>query len=303
LTPYCSSRMYPFGLILMGALGLAACREEDAVTDPGAEAPLMAEASAAPAFATLAVGRYYTCGLTSEGRPFCWGNNDAGQLGDGSTTARLRPVPVAGGLAFRAITAGAGHTCGVTTNSRLYCWGNGRYVGITSPPVRTDGPVAVAPSLRFQNVYAGFSHTCAITEGDRRAYCWGAGFAGELGDGGTDYQATPVAVAGGRQWRQLSIGYEFSCGITTGRKGFCWGKDNEGQLGNDAASAKKLTPVAVADDHVFEQIDSDMLHTCAWTPQRRSGAGASASRGRSAMGGCSGGSPRARWRARASSGG
>ena len=63
------------------------------------------------------------------GAGYCWGYNAYGQLGDGTTTDRLVPTPVAGGLTFAAVSAGTvvpffGHTCGVTTSGAVYCWGD-----------------------------------------------------------------------------------------------------------------------------------------------------------------------------------
>jgi alpha-tubulin suppressor-like RCC1 family protein len=55
---------------------------------------------------------------------FCWGSNDQGQLGDGTTSQHLTPVGVVGGLHFRQVSAGGDHSCGVTTENRAFCWGN-----------------------------------------------------------------------------------------------------------------------------------------------------------------------------------
>jgi alpha-tubulin suppressor-like RCC1 family protein len=62
-------------------------------------------------------------------RAFCWGNNFYGQLGDGTTTTRLTPVRVVGGLPFRQVSAGGVHTCGVTTSDLAYCWGYNNFFG------------------------------------------------------------------------------------------------------------------------------------------------------------------------------
>jgi len=67
------------------------------------------------------------CGLANSGQAYCWGSNNTGQLGDGTTTDRASPVPVAGALSFSAIAAGAGHTCGVTATGSVYCWGYNAY--------------------------------------------------------------------------------------------------------------------------------------------------------------------------------
>jgi len=81
-------------------------------------------------FRQVDVGLSHTCGVTTGSRAFCWGSNDYGQLGDGTTTQRLRPVAGAGGLTFRHVSVGTGHypfTCGVTATNRAYCWGRNNY--------------------------------------------------------------------------------------------------------------------------------------------------------------------------------
>src|SRR5512147_1659379 len=71
----------------------------------------------------LAAGSGYTCGLTSSGVAYCWGNNDYGQLGTGSTTKSPRPAAVAGGLSFSALATEFSHSCGLTSAGEVYCWG------------------------------------------------------------------------------------------------------------------------------------------------------------------------------------
>jgi alpha-tubulin suppressor-like RCC1 family protein len=71
----------------------------------------------------MALGEFHACGLTGDGSAYCWGRNSAGNLGDNSTTNRLSPVLVQGGLKFTALVAGKKHTCGLTAAGVTYCWG------------------------------------------------------------------------------------------------------------------------------------------------------------------------------------
>ena len=98
----------------MVALFGLSCRDS---TAPRTPAPLR----------TLAAGGAHTCGLTSAGAAYCWGDNIYGQLGDGSTTNSPVLVAVSGGLSFRALAAGGAHTCGLTSAGAAYCWGYNIY--------------------------------------------------------------------------------------------------------------------------------------------------------------------------------
>ena len=75
-------------------------------------------------FASIVSGFYHNCALTADGAAYCWGFNDHGQLGDGTTSNRAAPVLVAGGVRFASLSAGVDHTCGMTTLGAAYCWGN-----------------------------------------------------------------------------------------------------------------------------------------------------------------------------------
>ncbi len=67
----------------------------------------------------------FACALSTADQAWCWGDNEHGQLGDGTTVQRTSAVPAAGALRFRKIDAGGSHACGITREGRLYCWGRG----------------------------------------------------------------------------------------------------------------------------------------------------------------------------------
>ncbi|MHB8516178.1 MAG: RCC1 domain-containing protein, partial [Dehalococcoidia bacterium] len=82
-------------------------------------------AVATPATPMVAVGGRHTCALNSSGAVRCWGANDNGQLGDGTTISHQRPALVAGlSSGVTAIAAGSAHTCALTTAGGVKCWGS-----------------------------------------------------------------------------------------------------------------------------------------------------------------------------------
>jgi len=141
-----------------------------------------------------------SCGVTTRGAAYCWGNNSWGQLGDGTKVNRSVPVKVAGDLTFVAISVGGGasnHVCGVTTAGAAYCWGlNGTaQLGDGTTTDRTN-PAAVTGGLKFSTVSAGDQHTCGVTP-EGAIYCWGANWYGQLGDGSGINQSAPTPVRTG----------------------------------------------------------------------------------------------------------
>jgi alpha-tubulin suppressor-like RCC1 family protein len=220
-------------------LALAACADEPTPTRPSERAPRAAPepsvTAAAPlAFRQLSAGTLHTCGVTDHNVAYCWGANSFGQLGDGTTTERHRPVRVASGLAFRQVSAGAGYTCGVTTDNVAYCWGqnNVAQLGIGTDTGFRRVPTRVQGRLAFRRVNADGFHTCGITTGDV-VYCWGFNDFGQVGDGAfEDVRVVPTRVVGGLAFRFVSAGsFGHTCGVTTTGVAYCWGSNQGGALG------------------------------------------------------------------------
>lgn len=111
---------------------------------PGTPVPCRASCSAAPrqisttSFVSITaggdnLGDALSCGLTSGGTGYCWGDNVAGEVGDGTTTLRISPVPANIGQPLRRLRAGTYGACGVTISGDGYCWGGGRLAPARMP--------------------------------------------------------------------------------------------------------------------------------------------------------------------------
>jgi alpha-tubulin suppressor-like RCC1 family protein len=237
-----------------------------------ASAPGLTGATSAPFAVTLAsaavsTGDVHTCVVTTGGTAYCWGGNDTGDIGDGTTTQRTSPVAVVGGLTFAAVSAGGGyaHTCGVTTGGAAYCWGLNAEGELGDGTVTFhSSPVAVVGSLTFAAVSAGYKHTCGVTTGGA-AYCWGDNGAGALGDGTTTLRTSPVAVLGGLTFAAVSAGDQYTCGVTTGAAAYCWGLNAYGNLG-DGTALSRTSPVAVQGGLTFAALSAaGFAHACGVT--------------------------------------
>src|SRR5256884_1268368 len=117
-------------LTLAALAGVIGCGGDSGPTSPPGATGLT--------FASVSAGFEHTCGLTTAGVAYCWGQGYAGKLGDGTTSDRSSPVLVAGGVRFVSLSAGGHHTCAVTAAGAAYCWGYNVYgqlgVGTTTGP-------------------------------------------------------------------------------------------------------------------------------------------------------------------------
>jgi alpha-tubulin suppressor-like RCC1 family protein len=199
--------------------------------------------------------------------------NWRGELGDGTTTDRLKPVPVGGALRFRQVSVNFLHSCGLTVDSLAYCWGANDF-GALGDGTFTDHftPLPIAGALRFRQVSAGSSYTCGITTA-YDIFCWGTG--GGRGDElGANQQAFPYQLGAGLPFRDVSAALatvigSFTCALTLAGAPYCWGDNEFGQMGIGQSGGLFPRPVQVAAaGRTFRQVNAGATRTCALNVNR-----------------------------------
>ncbi len=209
----------------------------------------------------------HTCALTQEGGVKCWGANNDGQLGDGTTTSSNTPVDVVGlQSGVQQLAMGEEHTCALTTGGGVQCWGENTW-GQLGNGTSTSSTVPVNVSglqSGVVRVTAGSKNNCALTiEGGVK--CWGSTGKGLILDG-TNARYTPEDIDGLQSGvKEVVSGGFHSCALTTSGGVKCWGKNDDYQLG-DGTKSYRATPVdALGLDSNVELIVAGRYHTCALT--------------------------------------
>lgn len=238
----------------------------------------------------ITAGGLHTCAVLDSGAVRCWGANDTGQLGNGTTAASSVPTNVLGITTALSVSAGSTHTCSVLEDRTVRCWGNNGNGqlgnGSTSPPdAPVLSPVAVVGLADVASIAAGGFHTCALRT-DTTVACWGHNGSGQLGDGsGLGTQYAPVAVLHDDDADDttplvpltgvtaVAAGEYHTCAIR-GPSGevLCWGHNGFGQIGDGTTGTDRPTPVLVDglpdddghahDPHEALAIAAGEGHTC-----------------------------------------
>ncbi|MBS1118166.1 MAG: Alpha-tubulin suppressor and related protein-like protein [Deltaproteobacteria bacterium] len=200
-------------------------------------------------------GSKHYCVIKDNGDLYCWGQNENGQLGDGTTTYRSMAVKILSNVTD--VATGMSSTYARTADGTLWSWGsnasgelgNGTYFGSTRPT-----KVALSASLRpaLRGLSAGSGWACALTDRGT-VWCWGSNSYGQLGDGTigwTPTRATPTEVQGlPARAVDLSSGRNHICAQLADRRMYCWGSNGYGQLGDGtvqtSGKAKESTLVSL----------------------------------------------------------
>lgn len=247
-----------------GQLGL------DRTTTPVAAADSAPVDLGGPASA-ISSGRMHTCALLTSGAVKCWGYNNSGQLGLGTTDnvgddespAEVTAIDLGAGRTARAIAAGYEHTCAILDNGALRCWGRNSsgQLGLGTvanlgddEAITTVDPVDLGAGRTAVNVSLGYDTTCVVLD-NGATRCWGSNHIAQLGLGGevtplpgelpappddVNYHAslgdnelpTTVPPIGLAAATAVATGTYHSCAVLTNQSLQCWGAGNNGRTGH-----------------------------------------------------------------------
>ncbi|WP_259465344.1 InlB B-repeat-containing protein [Bifidobacterium sp. wkB344] len=242
----------------------------------------------------VSAGGDHSLALGSDGNVYAWGNNDHGQLGNGTTTERHAPVRVKTpdrstypdlpeDFTYLQVSAGALHSLALGSDGNVYAWGdngNGKLGNGTTTnrytPVRVKTPDSktypdLPKDFTYLQVSAGSTHSLALGS-DGNVYTWGYNQYGQLGDGTTSIRSAPVRVKTPDSktypdlpkdftYLQVSAGSTHSLALGSDGNAYAWGDNNRGRLG-DGTTTNRYTPVRVKtpDSKTYPDLPKDFTY-------------------------------------------
>jgi alpha-tubulin suppressor-like RCC1 family protein len=206
----------------------------------------------------ISAGARHVAALKRDGTVWTWGNNDSGQLGDGTRNQRLYPGRVAKLKKAVRIAAGGGFTMAVKSDGTVWGWGgsiharlpSGLQVASSLDPVQIHGLADIVEIAVPGNGYANGSHFLAL---DRYGHVWSWGYngRGQLGQGtiNYDFKKTPAKIENLDSVNALAAGLMHGLALRQDGTVISWGGNSAGQLGNGTGFDSAF-PVAIISSQV-----------------------------------------------------
>ena len=191
----------------------------------------------------MGAGSWYSTAIKSDGTLWAWGDNEYGQLGNGTTTGSSIPIQESTTSSdWSSVGAGEYHIAAIKSDGTLWAWGF-NLDGELGNGTNTDSSVPVqehTASSDWSSVSAGSGHTAAV-KSDATLWAWGYNFFGQLGNGTNTDSNVPVQEStASSDWSSVSAGGYYSAAIKSDGTLWAWGLNDHGELGNGTNSISSV---------------------------------------------------------------
>jgi alpha-tubulin suppressor-like RCC1 family protein len=223
-------------------------------------------------------GDSHTAAIKTDGTLWTWGLGTSGRLGDALDNDKLTPVTTfAGGTNWAdtattepedlyTLSAGGDHTAAIKTDGTLWTWGVGGNgaLGTNATTNRSTPVTTFAGGTNWKQVSVGGFLSTAAIKTDGTLWTWGTGTSGQLGNAQITSRFTPVTTfAGGTNWKQVSIGRDYTAAIKTDGTLWTWGNGTFGRLGTNELTNRSTPVTTFAGGTNWKQVSIGRDHTAA----------------------------------------
>ncbi len=213
-------------------------------------------------------GSSHTLALKTDGTVWAWGDNTAGQLGDGTDNSSSSPVLAQGLADVTAIAAGSSFSVALKADGTVWTWGDNQYGQLGDNSTTDRSLPGMVPGLTGVTAISAFYKHVLALKNDGTVWAWGQNVYGQLGydSGATLWATTPRQVASlpaGDPASAVVAGYSHSIALVNGSI-WTWGGNQYGQLGlGDNSTADRSTPVMISALSSVSAVAASYYHTLA----------------------------------------
>lgn len=196
----------------------------------------------------IVAGGSHTCALLNNGTVKCWGNNQSGQLGNGTTSNSATPIIVSQINNAKQISVGGEHSCALLNDGTIRCWGNNKNGQLgNNSKITSTTPVVVNTLTGIASIALGKAHSCAVSSVGA-VLCWGDNNFGQSG-GSQSGSPIPVSIATKNNKKAKAVissgASEFTCALMDDNSFQCWGWNAHSQMGGPP-STYNFYPIVVS---------------------------------------------------------
>jgi alpha-tubulin suppressor-like RCC1 family protein len=216
-------------------------------------------------WATIAAGKNHSVAIKTDGSLWAWGDNEHGQLGDGTETARYVFLKIGTDNDWAIVAAGGNHTVALKTDGSLWAWGANGYGqlgdGSSFSYYVRNNPLKIVADNDWAAVAAGGEHTVALKT-DGSLWAWGRNEYGQIGDDKRTMRDVPNRIGADNGWAVVSAGEKHTVALKKDGSLWAWGSNEYGQLG-DGTMENSSTPVRIGANNNWTAVTAGSNHTVA----------------------------------------